>query len=623
MARTDDDEAPRKKKKGTLGSVVVWLLMAMLVVGLGGFGLTNFGGGVTSIGSVGDREITTQDYGRALQQELRAFSAQVGNEVTMQQALALGLDAQVRQRLVATAALDNEAARVGLSVGDARVAKEIMAIKSFQGVDGKFDRTTYARTLEQNGMTESAFETQVREDLARQVLQGAVASGFATPAPMTDTLQAWAAERRGFSLLRLTEADLPTPLPDPTDADLQAWYQANPATYTAPEAKRITYAVLLPDMLADSMVLDEAALKDQYTQRLAEFVQPERRLVERLVYPDAAAAQAAKARLDAGTPFETLVADRGLALADIDLGEQSQADLGAAGAAVFALTEPGVVGPLPSDLGPALFRMNGILAAQETPFEEARPILAAEQSTEAARRAIGEKIETINDLLAGGTPLEDLATEAGMRVATLDYVPGSDDPIAGYSDFQKAAEAVQDGDFPEVVQLDDGGIVALRLDKVVPPALRPFDTVRDAVAEGWRADALARALSARAAEITTAVKGGASLGSFGIVDVMQSTARDGSVEGSPDGFMDTVFQMAEAEVRVVEGPEFTGILRLDRIQPAPTDDAAALSMKSAIATQVDQALAQDAFALFAAALIAEAGVTTNEPAIAAVNAQFR
>jgi hypothetical protein len=38
---------------------------------------------------------------------------------------------------------------------------------------------------------------------------------------------------------------------------------------------------------------------------------------------------------------------------------------------------------------------------------------------------------------------------------------------------------------------------------------------------------------------------------------------------------------------------------------------------------VEQALAQDAFALFSAALIAEAGVTTNEAAIAAVNAQFR
>jgi peptidyl-prolyl cis-trans isomerase D len=621
MAGNDDDIAP--KRKGKLSSIVVWLLMAMLVVGLGGFGVTNFGGGLTSIGSVGDREITTDSYARALQQDLRAFSAQVGNEVTMQQALSLGLDAQTRQRLVTAAALDNETARVGLSVGDARVAAEIMGLSAFQGVDGTFDRITYARTLEQNGLTETGFETQVREDLARSVLQGAVASGFKAPAPMLDAFQSWAAEERGFSLLRLSEADLTAPLPDPTEADLQAWYQANAAAFTAPEAKRITYAALLPETLAPAMELDDAALRAQYDARLAEFVQPERRLVERLVYPDQAAAQAARDRFDAGTPFETLVADRGLSLSDIDLGEQARTDLGAAADAVFALTEPGVVGPLPSDLGPALYRMNAILQAQEVPFDEARPILAAEQSTEAARRAIADRIETINDLLAGGAPLEDLAAEADMTVATLDYTPDSTDPITGYTAFREAADAVQDGDFPEVVQLADGGIVALRLDAVVPPALRPFDEVRDAVAEAWAADALARALSARAAEIVPQVQAGAALGSFGITDVTLQTTRDGFLDNTPDDFMQTVFQMAEGEVRVIEAPGLVGVLRLDRILPADPADAEAIAMKAAIGAQVEQAFAQDAFALFTAALIAEAGVTTNDPAIAAVNAQFR
>ncbi len=67
------------------------------------------------------------------------------------------------------------------------------------------------------------------------------------------------------------------------------------------------------------------------------------------------------------TTFEQVVAERGLALADIDLGEQARDDLGAAGDAIFALDEPGVVGPLPSDLGPALYRMNAILVGPGNP----------------------------------------------------------------------------------------------------------------------------------------------------------------------------------------------------------------------------------------------------------------
>ncbi|NCM98254.1 MAG: peptidyl-prolyl cis-trans isomerase, partial [Rhodobacterales bacterium] len=105
------------------------------------------------------------------------------------------------------------------------------------------------------------------------------------------------------------------------------------------------------------------------------------------------------------------VAGRGLTLADIDLGDVSQSDLGAAGEPVFALTGPGVVGPLQSDLGPALYRMNAILAAQETSFDQARDQLVVEFQLDAARRAIGDRAEAINDALAGGATLEDLARE--------------------------------------------------------------------------------------------------------------------------------------------------------------------------------------------------------------------
>ena len=69
-------ETVLKKRKGSV--VLVWVLMAMLVAGLGGFGVTNFGGGTASIATVGDRPIDVTDYARALQQELQAFSAQIG-----------------------------------------------------------------------------------------------------------------------------------------------------------------------------------------------------------------------------------------------------------------------------------------------------------------------------------------------------------------------------------------------------------------------------------------------------------------------------------------------------------------------------------------------------------------
>lgn len=621
MAQAPDTDSPKRKRKGA--SVVVWLLMAMLVTGLGGFGITNYGGGATAIGTVGARDISVTQYARALQSEVNAFGAQMGTQIPLQDALNIGLDQQVRQKLVTTTALDGEADRVGLSVGDARVAEEITANTAFRGASGTFDRETYRFTLRNNNLTEAEFEGALRDDLSRALLQGAVSGGFVGEGTLTDTLYTHIAERRGFSLLQLTEADLTQPLPAATEADLQAHYEANVAAFTRPEAKRITYAALLPEALAAEMPVDDAALQALYTQREAEFVQPERRLVERLVFPTEEEAQAARARLDAGEAFETLVAERGLQLLDIDMGDVGQAELGAAGEAVFALEGPGVAGPLPSDLGPALFRVNGILAAETVTFEDAKADLKVEYQMDAARRAIADKVEAVDDLLAGGATLQDLAQEQGMELGTLDFTDQSDEKIAGYPAFRTAAQQVQEGDFPEAVLLADGGLVALQLDEIVPATPIPLAEARADVEASWRLEALRKALAAQAAEIAEAVKGGASLGAYGIVSVTTEIARDGFVEGAPAEALTTAFKMDEGAVQVIDLPGYVGLLRLDRIIPAALEGEAAAALKGAIAVQVEQTYAQDALALFANALALEAGVTFNQTAIEAVHAQFR
>jgi peptidyl-prolyl cis-trans isomerase D len=617
-----DDDAPKKKRRGA--SVMAWVLMAMIVGGLGGFGVTNFGGGITTIGSVGDREISIDSYSRALQQQINAFSQQVGQPIGFSQAQALGIDRKVLQDLVNSTALDNENDRIGLSVGDATVASKISGISAFQGVAGGFDRDAYRQTLQRNNMTEAGFESDLRADMARQILQSTVSAGFTTPAVLTTTLANWVGEQRSFSLLRLDETDLTTPLPAATDADLNAYYTAHIDSYTRPEAKRITYAALLPETIAKDMLVDEAELEKTYQDKINDYVVPEKRLVERLAFATDADAAAAKARLDAGETFEALVAERQLTLEDVDMGDVSKSDLGAAGDAVFALTEPGVVGPLPSDIGPALFRMNAILAAQETPFESVRDDLALEVQLAAARAAITAKVEAVDDLLAGGATLEEVAKEQGMTLATTEYAAGADDndAIAAYAAFQTAADKLGEGDFPEAIVLDDGGLIAMQMDATVPPTPVPFDKVKDKVAAAAHADALAKALSAQAETIKTAVAGGAELASFGIVETTSNIDRQGSVPNVPDDFLTRLFAMKPGETAVVDEAGFAGIVTLNTITAAPTEGEDATATREAIDVNAAKAISADAMSLFTAALVAEAGIHLDQTAINSVNARM-
>ena len=623
MAKTPDVEP--KKPKNKAKEAAAWVLMAMLVLGLGGFGVTSFGGGVTSIGKVGDTPISTNDYANAFRQQINEFSQKIGKQLSPQEAVAFGLDRQVLQGIITRTAMDNEAHRIGLSVGDASVAARLTGMDAFKGAAGTFDREAYRFALQRNRTTEAEFEAGLRHDLARSLLQGAVGGGFVAPTSLTETLYAWIGERRGFSTLLLTEADLTTPVPAPSDAELKAFYDTNIATFTSPEAKRITYAALLPEAIAKDQPVDEAALKKMYDDRIEDYVTPERRLVERLVYPDQAAADAAKAKLDGGAKFEDLVADRGLTLAAIDLGDVSKADVGAAADALFAKTEPGIVGPVMTDLGPAIFRVNGILPAEETTFDQARADLVTEMQTDAARKVISDQVETVDDLLAGGASLEDLQKDTGMVLGTLDHVPGQQgtSPIEGYAAFQTAADAVAAEDFPAAIVLDDGGLVALRMDKIVPAAPIPFDKARDAVTTAWHAAAVAKALSARAVEIKAAVEGGASIGSFGIVAATPEIARSGTIEGAPASLLPGVFEMKQADVRVIEDKDYVAVIQLDKITPAANEGDDAKALRASLAAQIQQAIAQDAFDAFTSALTSEAGIELDQAAINAVQSRLQ
>ena len=621
-----EDEIRKKKASRTQTSMLVWVLMAMLITGLGGFGVTNFGRSVSAIGSVGDVEIEADAYARALRAQVNRLSQQFGQPLTLEQARLFGIDQQVLSTLLSNAALDNEARRVGLSVGDVTLATQVTREEAFfDAVTRKFSQDTYKDVLANAGMTVKDYETGLRSDLARSVLQAAVVGGTSAPAALTDALVAYAGETRGFSVVQFTEATLPTKPGEPADADLKAFYDTNIDSFTRGEAKRITYVALRPADLADAQPVEDKAIEDLYASRLADYMVPEKRLVERLVYPSETEAQAAKARLDAGETFETLVADRKLELADIDMGDVTKSELGAAGDAVFGLTGPGVVGPVMTDLGPALLRMNAILPAQETTLDQVREELKKELQIKAAASAVADQGPAIDDALAGGATLDDLVRDYGMVKVTTDYVAGADDndPIAADGAFAAAAAQLALGDYPEALQLDDGSIAALQLDEIVPPAPVPMDKIRDKVVQAWKADQLAQALAAQAKAAETAVAGGADLAAQGTVTTIAPVTRDARPEGTTPDVVALAFTMAPGETRLIDTPAFTGLVRLDSVTPVDPAAPETVQRRESFATQARQGLAADAYDLFTQAMTTQGGITLDQSVINAVQSQMQ
>lgn len=610
--------------KNKIARGFVWIIMALVLVGLIGFGSFNFGGTVNTIGTVGETEIGADAYFRELNSEINAFEAATGQKLTMAQVQALGIDQQVLDKVISGAALDNETARLGISVGDAEVARRVKDIAAFQGVDGAFDRDTYDFVIKQSGLTASEFEASLRRDVSRTILQTAVTAGVSVQPVYVDTLYAWARETRDFTWAKVDATALEAPVGEPDDAALAAFYEANPARFTLPETRKITYAWLAPEDVLDDIEVPEADLRALYDSRIDEFVIPERRLVERLVFGTEAEAAAAAARIAEGTSrFEDEVAARDLALADTDMGDVTEIELGSAGPQVFAADAPGIAGPVMSDLGPALFRINATLAGEETSFEEAHDGLKAEYAADAARRAVSDRMGAMDDLLAGGATLEDLASEQGLRTAQIDWTPALQDGIAAYDAFREAAAALTEDDYPEMLQLSDGGVFGLRLDAVEAPRLQPLDEVRATAIAGWQAEETVRRVLARAEEMIRQFEAGESPSSLGLTEVVESgQSREAFVEGTPPALMATVFEMDLEVWKVIEDADGAVLVRLDAVTPADPDSDDALAVKGAFSQRSAQEIALDLEAAFSGALEAEAGITINRAMVNAVNANF-
>jgi len=603
---------------------LVWVLMGMLILGLGGFGITNLGGSVQSVGKVDGKAIGVNDYYRAVEQELNAIQAQTGQRITFAQAQQFGLSQQVLSRLVSQRALDGEAERLGLSMGDENLRDQIVTIPAFQSLDGSFDREAYRFALQNSGMSEVDFENSLREDAARTLLQSAIVGGIEMPDAYATVLAQFLGETRNFSYVSVSEANLDAAIPVPSDTDLRSFYDANSDQFMQPATRDITYAWVAPSMLLDTVEVDEASLQAAYDDRDAEFNQPERRLVERLVFGTEEEAKEAQRAIEIGNAtFEEQVEARGLDLADVDMGDVTQSSLGDAGEGVFAAATGDVVGPFTSDLGPALFRVNAILAARSTSFEDAKSDLRDEIAIDRARRVIDAEINTVDDLLAGGATLEEVAAETDLVLATINYHTGSDEDIAGYADFRTAALAAQDGDFPEVVSLDDGGIFALRLDGTSEAAPLPFDEARDAVETAWRAEQLQAALAAKSDTLVKEMEAGADIITLGLVVAQeQDLTRSDFLPDVPRSLLETVFEMDQGDIRAIEDQGRYLIVELDAVAQADLNNAENTSIQNVISQQVGQSLTQDILDAYATHIGANADIEIDQHALAAVHAQL-
>lgn len=616
--------APLRAKKKN--NTIVWALLGLLVVSLTGFGVQSVGsGGSQAIATIGDEKVTVDAYYRALNSQLQAMSRQFGQNITLQQGLAFGVDRQTQRQVLASAALNGESSRIGLSVGDQLVKDNLLNTEAFQALTGGFDKVAYESALDRANLKPAEYEEIIRKDATRTLLRAGMSGGVSVGDTYGLALLNFLGQKRSFDWALVDQSMLPEPTRDANDGEVRAYYEANPDKYTAPEARVLTYVHLSPDMLIPTIETDDAALRAYYDEQSGRFNQPARRIVDRLVFGSTQEAQEALDKITSGSKiFADIVATRGLTLEDIDLGEVTKSDLASGAAdAVFLLGAPGLLGPVESSLGPALFRVNAILAAQSTSFEDAKATLHTELVADRARRNIDALITEIDDLLAGGAALEDIAVETAMELSTIRISQDDSTGINAYETFRTAAASVTKEDFPEVLTLSDGGIFALRLDEIVPPTLKTYDVVKADAAADWKTAETRIEVLQLAADLKIRLEGGETFAELGLTAKTETDLqRDDFIKEAPVSLVTELFEAQDAEIKVVKSAEAIVVARLNGTSPFDPADSLNKTTLDSVRQRYAQQIGSDIFDAYIIALQNEAGITLNQSLIAAVHAQI-
>ncbi|MFN7169409.1 MAG: SurA N-terminal domain-containing protein, partial [Pannonibacter sp.] len=158
--------------------------------------------------TVGDQEVSAQEFAIAYQRQVAGLSRQFGVQLTPDQVRAFGIDQQVYSQLAAGAALDQLSEDMGLGLSQDRLAMLIAEDPAFQGSNGQFDRNLFSSRLNNAGLREDDYIMERSKVAVRSQVVEAVSDGFQPPQVMLDALRQYRDETRSVDYLLLSNANI-------------------------------------------------------------------------------------------------------------------------------------------------------------------------------------------------------------------------------------------------------------------------------------------------------------------------------------------------------------------------------------------------------------------------------
>jgi peptidyl-prolyl cis-trans isomerase D len=564
--------------------------LAIVFAAWGAYGIVNLNfGGSNYAAEANGSKISLEDARNAWLRQQSQWQQRLGG-AELPAPLRTQLQNQVLEGLIRNALLTERTQDLGYRVSHDELRQAIQNEPAFQ-VDGQYSPDAAKAALAQAGLSLDTFEQELRTDVQRMQLEGGIrASGFLTPTELR-RLTDLEDEEREVRYFVLPEEQFKKNV-KVDDAAVQAYYQAHLQQYMTPESAHLQYAELSVGALAAQQTVSDEDLHKAYDKAKGQLGLPEKRHAQHILITgkdDAAAlaqAQQVLAQAKAGKDFGELAKqysqDAGSAKNGGDLGfAERSAYVKPFADALFAMKPGEITGPVKTQFGYHIIKLDEIQPSTVKSFEQARPELESQLRRNLATDRLGEIQEQLQTKLGDpGADLHALAQEYHLQEGDLpDFVKGAGAPPLG------AAPQLQEllfGDSPLAsgklggpVLIGDDRLVIVKLIDRKKPQAKPLAEVRDSIVAAITKEQATKASLEAAQSAVKELTGGASFDSVAQQD--HASADPAHFVGRRDPSIPVqVRDAAFAAPRPAGRPEFRAVTL--------TDGGAAVLALSAVRT---------------------------------------
>lgn len=517
-----------------LNSVFVLLLLGLLIASFAFFGIgdvVQVGQGDT-IAKVGERRITVVELARTFETFVERRRAE-NPELTQAAAVRANLDAALLQQLVQQAVVTQSATNAGIAASPLQTQAMIAALPPFQ-LAGKFDVSTYKSALARLGITEEQLFDDMRRQQITEQLEEALSNAGYVPQALADAQISALLETRTADALLLPFGAFEGQVEDPTQTQLEAYFDTVRGGYNAPEYRDFSALYLTPSTVAQDITVSDEDLQQAYEYRKQESGNQAKLDLQLVVFDTQEDANAFKSKAVNGARFLELSEETGASRDDISVGSLSRPDIenlyGADIAdALLALESGDVSAPLKGPFGYQVFRVAGKTVAKVESFEDVKEDLRKEIAQQLALDKLADVGNAFEDEFAAGATLEEAAKTFGLDVTAYTAVTDTGLTEAGtLAPLQANLQTILPDVFQtpidnelEVQRLGDNGYYIVRMDAITPTRPQELDEVTDAVKKSWTAAEVDRLALEAADAIAQRVRSG---------EELQAIADEGSYE---------------------------------------------------------------------------------------------